>query len=86
MARSKGVTTALAHTSALAPVYFVVTVTAGGAISGNYVTGSCVIAKSPNNRIIREITIDSTGLLMNVVNIFFRLWIDERYLIETFQH
>ena len=35
MALSNGVTTALMHDSALAPVYLVVTVTSGGAISGN---------------------------------------------------
>ena len=57
-----GVTTALAHTSALAPVYLVVTVTAGGAISGYCVTGNLVKANKPSNTMNTDITIDNTGL------------------------
>jgi hypothetical protein len=44
----------------------VVTLTSGGAISGNWVTGNWVNARSPNNVMIRDITMDRTGLLMNV--------------------
>jgi hypothetical protein len=57
-----GVTTALAQTSAFAPVYLVVTVTAGGAISGYCVTGNSVKANKPRNTINTDITIDNTGL------------------------
>jgi hypothetical protein len=62
IALSMGVTTALAHTSALAPVYLVVTVTAGGAISGYCVTGNWVSDNKPINKIITDTTIDNTGL------------------------
>ncbi len=65
MALSKGVTTAFTHVSALAPVYFVVTVTSGGAILGNCVMGNCVKAIIPSNKIKIEITIDKTGLCVN---------------------
>jgi hypothetical protein len=62
MALSNGVTTAFMHDSAFAPVYFVVTVTSGGAMSGNCVIGNCVIANPPNIVINKEITTDNTGL------------------------
>jgi hypothetical protein len=65
IALSRGVTTALTQVSALAPVYFVVTVTSGGAMSGNWVIGNCVSANAPNRVIINEITIDRTGLCIN---------------------
>ena len=65
MALSKGVTTAFTHVSALAPVYFVVTVTSGGAILGNCVIGNWVKAIIPSNRMKTEITIDKTGLSVN---------------------
>ena len=61
MARSSGVTTAFTQVSALAPVYLVVTVTSGGAISGNWVTGSCESEISPRKVISNEITIDKIG-------------------------
>jgi hypothetical protein len=61
----------LAQTSALAPVYLVVTETAGGAISGYCVTGSLNIASKPNNVINNEITKESIGRLMYFLNINF---------------
>ena len=67
--RSNVVATAFAATSALAPVYFAVTVTVGGAISGNWVTGRVINANTPNKVIIKDITKDSTGRLINVLNI-----------------
>jgi hypothetical protein len=66
IALSSGVTTALAQTSAFAPVYLVVTETAGGAISGYCVTEREVRAKSPSNTKNKEITNDNTGLLINM--------------------
>jgi hypothetical protein len=69
-ARSIGVTTALEHTSAFAPVYFVVMVTDGGSISGYCVTGSCIKAINPRKTKRTEITIDNTGRLMKDDNMF----------------
>jgi hypothetical protein len=65
IARSNCVTTAFTQVSALAPVYFVVTVTSGGAISGNCVIGNCVRPIIPTSEIKIAITIDSMGLFMN---------------------
>ncbi|MNE70123.1 hypothetical protein D3C80_1658940 [compost metagenome] len=62
MALSSGVTTAFEQTSAFAPVYRVVTETAGGAISGYCVTGSEVIANNPSSTMKIEMTSESTGL------------------------
>jgi hypothetical protein len=71
MARSSGVATALAHTSALAPVYLAVTATDGGTMSGNWVTGNVTNAKTPSKVIIREITNDSIGRRIYVSTIIF---------------
>jgi hypothetical protein len=38
-------------------------------MAGNCVTGKLVIAKTPNNTIINDITIESTGLCINLLNI-----------------
>jgi hypothetical protein len=65
MALSNGVTTAFTQVSALAPVYFVVTVTSGGAILGNCVIGNCVNAITPKSKMKTDITMDKTGLLVN---------------------
>jgi hypothetical protein len=69
MARSKGTIAALVTVSAFAPVYSMVTFTSGGAILGNWVIGNCVSAKPPNINIINDITMDRTGLCMNLLNI-----------------
>ena len=61
-ALSSVTTTAFTQASALAPVYFVVTVTSGGAMSGNWVIGNCVSDTTPKSTIMSEITIESTGL------------------------
>jgi hypothetical protein len=66
MALSSGVATAFAHTSAFAPVYFAVTVTEGGTISGNWVMGSVNNDKTPSKVMIIEMTNDSTGLFIKV--------------------
>ena len=66
MALSKGVATALAQTSAFAPVYFAVTVTEGGTISGNWVMGNVNKDNTPNRVIIIEMTSDKTGLFIKV--------------------
>jgi hypothetical protein len=70
MALSNGVTTALTQVSALAPVYFVVTVTSGGAILGNCVIGNCVKAITPSSNMNMDITMDKTGLFVNFNDIF----------------
>src|SRR5690606_34650429 len=68
MARCKGVATALANTSAFAPVYFAVTVTEGGTISGNCVIGSVFNDISPSRVMNTEITVERIGLLINSSN------------------
>jgi hypothetical protein len=69
MARSRGIRTALVISSPLAPGYSAVTVTLGGEMDGNCVTGRLVIAKTPRNTIIRDMTMDRTGLCINLLNI-----------------
>jgi len=53
----------------LAPVYFAVTVTDGGTISGNWVTGKEKSANTPSNVIMMDITKDNMGLLIKTSNI-----------------
>jgi hypothetical protein len=80
MALSRGVTTAFVQTTALAPVYFVVTVTSVGAIFGNWVIGNWVSDNAPTSVIKMEMTIERTGLLINrVVMIIF--WL-KRWLVS----
>jgi hypothetical protein len=55
--------------SPLAPGYSAVTFTLGGEIDGNCVTGKLVIANIPRNTMISDITIERTGLCMNLLNI-----------------
>ena len=43
--------------------------TLGGEIEGNCVTGKPVIANTPKKIITRDITIESTGLCINLLNI-----------------
>jgi hypothetical protein len=61
--------TALVISSPLAPGYSAVTFTFGGDMEGNWVTGSFVIDKIPRKTIMSDITIDRTGLCMNLLNI-----------------
>jgi hypothetical protein len=74
MALSSGVTTALEQTSALAPTYLVVTETAGGAISGYWVTGKPVRASNPKRTMKTDITRDKTGLRMNKPTMVMFIW------------
>jgi hypothetical protein len=46
-------------------VYFAVTVTDGGAISGNWVTGKPINAKIPNKVINMDMTNDNIGRFIN---------------------
>jgi hypothetical protein len=73
IARSSGITTALIMSSPFAPGNSAETFTLGGEIEGNWVTGNLVIASAPSSVMINEITIDSTGLCMNLSNIRFTL-------------
>jgi hypothetical protein len=72
MALSNGVVTALVHTSAFAPVYLAVTITLGGTISGNCVTGKVNNANTPSKVMMMDITNDKIGLRIKVctMNIF----------------
>src|SRR5690606_7308724 len=53
--------------------YSAFTFTLGGDIAGNCVTGSWVIANIPKNTMIRDITIDKTGLFINLLNMIVLL-------------
>jgi hypothetical protein len=57
--------------SALAPGYTAVTKTDGGAISGNCCKGSLVKPNTPRITNKMEITVASTGLCINILNIVF---------------
>ena len=65
MAFSMGIIAALATVSALAPGYSIVTSTIGGAILGNKVIGRRTRAKIPKKTMIKDITMERTGLCMN---------------------
>ncbi len=65
---SRGAITELSTAWALAPVYVVDTRIVGGARSGYCVIGSDVRPIKPSNTIKIDITVDSTGRLMNVSN------------------
>src|SRR4051812_23861399 len=69
IALSRGMRTDLVINSPLAPGYSAVTLTFGGDIEGNWVTGNLVMANTPRNTRMREITIDRTGLRINLLNI-----------------
>src|SRR5690606_23391075 len=70
---SIGMMTLARMVSALAPGELADTWTVGGAISGYWVTGSVAKPKTPNNNRIMDITVESTGLSMNVFSIVFYL-------------
>jgi hypothetical protein len=69
MASSMGVATARATTSAFAPGYVAVTCTVGGAISGNCVMGSAISDSTPSKVNMMDITVDNTGLCINIFSI-----------------
>ena len=68
MALSSGITTALTISSPLAPGYPPWYWPLGGEIEGNCVTGNWTSATKPNRVMMSDITIDSTGLCMNLLN------------------
>jgi len=68
---SKGIITDSANDLALAPGYDALTITTGGATSGNCDVGSVLIDSTPKKRMTSDITMARTGLLMNLVNIFY---------------
>ena len=65
---SKGAITLFNTVWALAPLYEVDTRTVGGAISGYCVIGILIRPMTPRMTITMEITVDSTGLLINLSN------------------
>jgi hypothetical protein len=67
---SKGTITLVNTTSALAPEYAADTTTVGGAISGYWVIGSSMSPIIPKITNMTDITVDNTGLSMNVFIIF----------------
>src|SRR4029078_3116394 len=69
MALSKGMMTDLIINSPLAPGYSAETFTLRGDMEGNCVTVNGVMARIPRKTIIRDITMDSTGLCINLLNI-----------------
>jgi hypothetical protein len=69
MALSNGMITDLIINSPFAPGYSAVTFTFGGEMEGNCVTGSLVIANTPRKTIMSDMTIDRTGLRINLLNI-----------------
>jgi len=69
IARSSGMITDLIISSPFAPGYSAVMFTFGGEMEGNCVTGNWVVANTPRNVIMSDITIDRTGLCMNLLNI-----------------
>src|SRR5690606_27443066 len=66
---SIGVATDCSTVIASAPVKLPVTETTGGAISGYCVTGKFIRARTPTNKIIKEITIEVTGRLIKTSDI-----------------
>ncbi|MNI74382.1 hypothetical protein D3C73_1304640 [compost metagenome] len=71
IAFSSGGATDFEITSALAPGYVAITVTVGGAISGNLVIGKEVIATTPKITNSIEITVASTGRFIIFFSIIF---------------
>lgn len=66
MASSRGITTLLSVVCALAPVYVALTLTVGGAMSGYCSIGNDTKPITPNITMRIEITVDSTGRLINL--------------------
>ena len=76
---SNGAMTEFNTVDALAPVYVALTDTVGGAMSGYWVIGNVANPIAPRMTIKMEITVDSTGRLINLSN-FIRL---SKFLIES---
>ena len=74
IALSRGMSTAFVMSSPLAPGYSAVTFTLGGEMEGNCVTGNLVIANTPIKTITSDITIDRTGLCINLLNMMCIFW------------
>src|SRR5690349_2329613 len=74
IALSSGMITDLVINSPFAPGYSAVMFTLGGEMEGNWVTGNLVMASTPRKTMIKEITIDRTGLCINLLNIEFLLF------------
>jgi hypothetical protein len=55
--------------SLFAPGYSATTFTLGGDIEGNWVTGNLRIASTPRKTMMSDITIERTGLCINLLNI-----------------
>ena len=72
-ARSSGKMADFTINSLLAPGYSTVTFTLGGEIEGNCVTGKATRAKAPMKTIINEMTIDNTGLCINLLNMRYQI-------------
>ena len=68
---SRGAITELSTAWAFAPVYVVVTEIVGGAMSGYWVIGSEAKPIRPSRTIKIEITVDSTGRLINLSSFIF---------------
>ncbi|MNY39418.1 hypothetical protein D3C86_1741010 [compost metagenome] len=62
IARSRGIRTDLTINSPFAPGYSAVIFTLGGEMEGNCVMGSLSIDNTPRNTMIKEMTMDRTGL------------------------
>jgi hypothetical protein len=69
IALSSGITTDFMSNSLLAPGNSAVIFTFGGEMEGNCVTGNETKDNTPKKTIINDITIDRTGLRINLLNI-----------------
>jgi hypothetical protein len=69
IALSSGIMTDLIMSSPFAPGYSAVIFTFGGEMDGNCVTGKWLMAKTPRNTMISDITIERTGRCINLLNI-----------------
>ena len=69
IASSKGVITLLVMVWASAPIYVVDTCTVGGAMSGYCSIGKATKPMIPSITMMTEITVDITGLSMNLSNL-----------------
>ena len=68
MDSSRGAITDFWMVSALAPGYWVITITVGGAMSGYCSIGRVARPMQPARTMTIEITLDSTGRSMNTFN------------------
>jgi hypothetical protein len=66
--------TDLIISSPFAPGYSAVMFTFGGEMVGNCVTGNLVIASTPTKTMMSDMTMDSTGLCINLLNIELLFW------------